>query len=149
MSGAQKLYPRATVKKIVKAHSRRNVSKNVDVLVSSWPGRVSRELSSSSADISQLYSLFTNVCNTVILCRSQFVSVRDFELITVCRLMKEANINSKQAGERGISAKSVKKVTEVSIHLVGSVEIALTRVSRCRYRSSRAERLDCGIVVNI
>jgi hypothetical protein len=33
MAGAQKLYPRATVKKIVKAHSRRNVSKNVDVLV--------------------------------------------------------------------------------------------------------------------
>jgi hypothetical protein len=33
MAGAQKLYPRATVKKIVKAHSKRNVSKNVDVLV--------------------------------------------------------------------------------------------------------------------
>ena len=30
------------------------------------------------------------------------------------RLMKEATINAKQAGERGISAKSVKKVTEVS-----------------------------------
>lgn len=28
--------------------------------------------------------------------------------------MKEAAINAKQAGERGISAKSVKKVTEVS-----------------------------------
>lgn len=30
--------------------------------------------------------------------------------------MKEASINAKQAGERGISAKSVKKVTEVSIY---------------------------------
>ncbi len=29
------------------------------------------------------------------------------------RLMREATINAKQAGERGISAKSVKKVTEV------------------------------------
>lgn len=29
------------------------------------------------------------------------------------RLMKEASINAKQAGERGISANSVKKVTEV------------------------------------
>lgn len=29
------------------------------------------------------------------------------------RLIKEATINAKQAGERGISAKSVKKVTEV------------------------------------
>jgi len=28
-----KLYPRATVKKIVKAHSERNLSKNADVLV--------------------------------------------------------------------------------------------------------------------
>jgi hypothetical protein len=33
MAAAQKLYPRATVKKIVKAHSKRNLSKNVDVLV--------------------------------------------------------------------------------------------------------------------
>jgi hypothetical protein len=33
MTASQKLYPRATVKKIVKAHSKRNVSKNVDVLV--------------------------------------------------------------------------------------------------------------------
>ena len=29
--------------------------------------------------------------------------------------MKEASINAKQAGERGISAKSVKKVTEVRL----------------------------------
>lgn len=33
MPPGQKLYPRATVKKIVKAHSNRNVSKNVDVMV--------------------------------------------------------------------------------------------------------------------
>lgn len=30
-------------------------------------------------------------------------------------LMKEAGINAKQAGERGISAKSIKKVTELSL----------------------------------
>ena len=34
MAAGQKLYPRATLKKIVKAHSRMNVSKNADVLVS-------------------------------------------------------------------------------------------------------------------
>jgi hypothetical protein len=34
MAPGQKLYPRATVKKIVKAHSNCNVSKNVDVTVS-------------------------------------------------------------------------------------------------------------------
>jgi len=33
MAPGQKLYPRATVKKIVKAHSGCNVSKNVDVVV--------------------------------------------------------------------------------------------------------------------
>jgi hypothetical protein len=33
MAAGPKLYPRATVKKIIKAHSKRNVSKNVDVLV--------------------------------------------------------------------------------------------------------------------
>lgn len=34
MAAAQKLYPRATLKKIVKAHSKKNLSKNVDPLVS-------------------------------------------------------------------------------------------------------------------
>ncbi|KAL2265267.1 hypothetical protein VTJ83DRAFT_6367 [Remersonia thermophila] len=29
----QKLYPRATVKKIVKAHSNRNLTKNADVMI--------------------------------------------------------------------------------------------------------------------
>jgi len=33
MAVSQKLYPRATIKRIIKAHSKRNVSKNVDVLV--------------------------------------------------------------------------------------------------------------------
>ncbi|EPE34978.1 Histone-fold containing protein [Glarea lozoyensis ATCC 20868] len=73
MAAGQKLYPRATVKKIVKAHSNRNVSKNVDVLI--------------FLD----YALFLQT------------------------LMKEATINAKQAGERGVSAKSVKKVTELSL----------------------------------
>lgn len=33
MAPGQKLYPRATVKKIIKAHSDCNVSKNADVMV--------------------------------------------------------------------------------------------------------------------
>lgn len=33
MAATQKLYPRGTVKRIVKAHSNRNVSKNADILV--------------------------------------------------------------------------------------------------------------------
>ncbi|KAH9997678.1 hypothetical protein F4779DRAFT_606355 [Xylariaceae sp. FL0662B] len=69
MAPGQKMYPRATVKKIVKAHSNCNVSKNVDVMM--------------FLD----YVLFMQT------------------------LMKEAAIDSKQAGERGISAKSVKKAT--------------------------------------
>ena len=34
------------------------------------------------------------------------------------RLMKEASINAKQAGDRGISARHIKKVTEVSLKTV-------------------------------
>lgn len=34
MAATQKLYPRGTVKRIVKAHSNRSVSKNADILVS-------------------------------------------------------------------------------------------------------------------
>lgn len=37
MAATQKLYPRATVKRVVKAHSNRNVSKNADILVSCDP----------------------------------------------------------------------------------------------------------------
>ncbi|PBP23321.1 Histone-fold containing protein [Diplocarpon rosae] len=70
MAAGQKLYPRATVKKIVKAHSKRNISKNSDILI--------------FLD----YVLFLQT------------------------LIKESTINAREAGERGISAKSVKKVTE-------------------------------------
>ncbi|KAK2629386.1 hypothetical protein QTJ16_000206 [Diplocarpon rosae] len=73
MATGQKLYPRATVKKIVKAHSKRNISKNSDVLI--------------FLD----YVLFLQT------------------------LIKESTINARGAGERGISAKSVKKVTEVAL----------------------------------
>ncbi|KAL2024100.1 hypothetical protein VTK56DRAFT_9880 [Thermocarpiscus australiensis] len=69
----QKLYPRATVKKIVKAHSNCNVSKNADVMM--------------FLD----YMLFMQT------------------------LMKEAAIEAKQGGERGITARSVRKVTADSL----------------------------------
>ncbi|KAK0706945.1 hypothetical protein B0T26DRAFT_655430 [Lasiosphaeria miniovina] len=73
MAPGQKLYPRVTVKKIVKAHSNCNVSKNVDVLI--------------FLD----YALFMQT------------------------LMKEATIEAKQGGERGITARGVRKVTADSL----------------------------------
>ncbi|KAL2145228.1 hypothetical protein VTI28DRAFT_7737 [Corynascus sepedonium] len=69
----QKLYPRATVKKIVKAHSNCNVSKNADVMM--------------FLD----YMLFLQ------------------------NLIKEATIEAKQGGERGVTARSVRKVTADSL----------------------------------
>ncbi|KAK4640195.1 hypothetical protein QC761_604860 [Podospora bellae-mahoneyi] len=68
-----KLYPRATVKKIVKAHSNCSVSKNADVMI--------------FLD----YMLFMQ------------------------NLVKEASIEAKKGGERGITARSVKKVTADSL----------------------------------
>ncbi|KAI4673410.1 uncharacterized protein J4E84_011089 [Alternaria hordeiaustralica] len=67
---APTLYPRGTVKKIVKAHSNQPLSKNVDIL------------------IYLNYVLFMQ------------------------ELINEASIKSKQRGERGLSAKSVKRVSE-------------------------------------
>ncbi|KAI6248847.1 hypothetical protein HI914_02345 [Erysiphe necator] len=72
MSAGRKLYPRATIRKIVKAHSKCNMSKTVDTLV-----------------IFLDYALFFQT------------------------LIKEATMDSKHAGERVISASSIKKVTEV------------------------------------
>ncbi|KAF2633209.1 hypothetical protein BU25DRAFT_426820 [Macroventuria anomochaeta] len=67
---AQTLYPRGTLKKIVKAHANRPLSKNVDIL------------------IYLNYVLFMQ------------------------ELMKETSIKAKQSGERGISAKSIRRVRE-------------------------------------
>ncbi|OTB16220.1 hypothetical protein K445DRAFT_59718 [Daldinia sp. EC12] len=89
MAPGQKLYPRATVKKIVKAHSNCNVSKNVDVMVRlTWPA-------------------FRTRSNQICAPRQIFL---DYVLF-MQTLMKEAAIDAKQAGERGISARSVKKAT--------------------------------------
>ncbi|RYN43578.1 hypothetical protein AA0114_g10185 [Alternaria tenuissima] len=67
---APTLYSRGTVKKIVKAHSNRQMSKNVDIL------------------IYLNYALFMQ------------------------ELINEASIKSKQRGERALSARSVKRVSE-------------------------------------
>ncbi|KAJ4348626.1 uncharacterized protein N0V89_010004 [Didymosphaeria variabile] len=66
----QTLYPRGTVKKIVKAHANRPLSKNADIL------------------IFLKYALFMQ------------------------EVIKEAGIASKRSGERGVSARSVRKVRE-------------------------------------
>ncbi|KAI9657036.1 MAG: hypothetical protein M1821_003202 [Bathelium mastoideum] len=73
MAASQSLYPRSTVKRIVKAHSGRTLTKNVDVMI--------------FLD----YTLF----------------MQD--------LVREASIQAKQSGERGISAKTIRKVTEKSL----------------------------------
>ncbi|KAL8365309.1 hypothetical protein RB595_004220 [Gaeumannomyces hyphopodioides] len=73
MAPGQKLYPRATVKRIIKAESDCNVSKDADVTV--------------------------------------FVDYIRF-LQTV---VNEAAIESKRAGEKGITPRSVKKVTADSL----------------------------------
>ncbi|KFH43465.1 Histone-fold domain-containing protein-like protein [Hapsidospora chrysogenum ATCC 11550] len=65
----KKPYPKATLKKIIKAHSDLNIKKNADVA------------------IYLNYVLFMET------------------------LVKEAAIDSKQSGERGLAARSVKKVT--------------------------------------
>ncbi|KAH8704235.1 hypothetical protein BGW36DRAFT_370933 [Talaromyces proteolyticus] len=73
MVATQKLYPRATVKRIVKAHAGRNISKNTDVLV--------------FLD----YILFMQ------------------------ELMREASIRARRSGEKSISARSIRKVTESTL----------------------------------
>ncbi|KAH8175412.1 CENP-W protein [Sarocladium implicatum] len=69
MGLAKKAYPKATLKKIIKAHSNHNLKKNADVTVY------------------LNYVLFME------------------------NLVKEAAIKSKQAGDRGLTARSVRKVT--------------------------------------
>lgn len=67
MAPGQKAYPRGTVKKIVKAHSNCNLSKNVDVMVSSLPTRRGRA-ANQGADLSRLRPVHADVsrqCRTL------------------------------------------------------------------------------------
>ncbi|KAA6409813.1 MAG: Histone-fold containing [Lasallia pustulata] len=73
MAAAPKLYPRSTIKRIIKAHSKRPLSKNVDVLI--------------FLD----YTLFLH------------------------HLIREASIQAKQSGDKNITARAVRKVTEESL----------------------------------
>ncbi|KAJ5899814.1 transcriptional regulator family: Histone-like TF [Penicillium taxi] len=95
MAATQKLYPRGTVKRIVKAHSNRSVSKNADILV--------RE------------SLFPTLLNislmTVIWMEQIFLDY----MLFVQELMREASIRSRRSGEKNISANSIRKVTEKTL----------------------------------
>jgi hypothetical protein len=67
--------------------------------------------------------------------------------------MKEASINAKQAGERGISAKSVKSVTAVSFRNRRNYLTLAERANRWHWPNSKAEVKDDwkkrdGIVYN-
>ncbi|KAF2454412.1 hypothetical protein BDY21DRAFT_352796 [Lineolata rhizophorae] len=73
MAASTSLYPRATVKRIVKAHSNRGISKNADIMV--------------FLD----YTLFLQ------------------------QLLREAAIQAKLNGERGISPQAIRKVRETAL----------------------------------
>ena len=63
----KRLYPRSTIKKIIKAHSSRSLSKNADLLVSHASRRQDKRASSKDVlltkgtDIFRLYPLCTRV----------------------------------------------------------------------------------------
>lgn len=64
MATGQKLYPRASLKKIIKAHSKRNLTKNVDVLVRSMTRFLGERLDTylQNIDFPRLYVISRNVC---------------------------------------------------------------------------------------
>jgi hypothetical protein len=109
MAPGQKLYPRATVKKIVKAHSGCNVSKNVDVMV-----RLPTRLPHSP--LTNFNRFFSTTCSS---CKRKETKTNRVSVIksNMSRLMKEATIEAKQGGERGVTARSVRKVTGVGINV--------------------------------
>jgi hypothetical protein len=95
MPQAPTLYPRATVKKIVKAHANKPLSRNVDILV--------------FLD----YVAFLEECVYSLFCLGGDKGRSGTQKAnSIYRLLNEANIASKRAGERGISAKRVRAVRE-------------------------------------
>lgn len=159
MAPSQTLYPRATVKRIVKAHSNRPLSKNADIMVNNQRASIYRPAQRRESpliettpftDLPRLHALHERVRKhqiTPLVPRhllsprptlhpfhkhafagliSRFFSAIDGSITQKeainsnigndCnRLIREASIKSKQSGERGISARSVRKVREVSV----------------------------------
>ncbi|KAJ5755375.1 hypothetical protein N7533_004918 [Penicillium manginii] len=101
MAATQKLYPRGTVKRIVKAHSNRSVSKNADILSMIPPIPLRRvPVRSQCLDYTIPDSNYNPPPIATML-------IPDF-----IRLMREASIRSRKSGEKNISANAVRKVTE-------------------------------------
>ena len=98
MAATQKLYPRATVKRVVKAHSNRNLSKNADILVSHQP--LSSTAICPSSDALPLYrSSWITCCS----CKSESTSLLlDYLHSTFPRSHKKWSLVGEQLGrERG------------------------------------------------
>ncbi|KAJ5364589.1 transcriptional regulator family: Histone-like TF [Penicillium cataractarum] len=98
MAATQKLYPRGTVKRIVKAHSNRSVGKNADILVRPTTQRLAtRQISLLTGDFPMVLQIFLDY------------------MLFMQELMREASIRSRKSGEKNISANSIRKVTEKTL----------------------------------
>jgi hypothetical protein len=126
MAATQKLYPRGTVKRIVKAHAGRNISKNADVLVRALAQQTKINIKKKGKRLIDVqifldYMLFMQEYDP-----SLYKLVVVWTDDCVCdRLMREASIRARKAGEKGISARSVRRVTEVrsSIHCFACIYV--------------------------
>lgn len=127
MAPGQKAYPRGTVKKIIKAHSNCNLSKNVDVMVSTVLTRLERA-ADLPPDLSRLCAIHADVSH-------QCNRPRNLRCLPCHRLVKEAAIESKKSGERGITARSVKKVTSVCPRNAGFSSYGCSKTDNVSYRT--------------
>lgn len=127
MAVTQKLYPRGTVKRIVKAQSNRSVSKNADILVCGPDNNFPIALL-ILLDLLRLHAIHARVCLCLAIPISPTFPPPRFERLPAScfeswrtglihsfffRLMREASIHSQRSGEKNISANTVRKVTEV------------------------------------
>ncbi|KAJ5661674.1 uncharacterized protein N7477_009290 [Penicillium maclennaniae] len=94
MAATQKLYPRGTVKRIVKAHSNRSVSKNADILVSPSQPAQALQINGLIAAITDRFSSTT--CS---LCKSTAHSPAPRDLLPAQAL----RVRAKPSGGRTIS----------------------------------------------
>lgn len=92
MAAGQKLYPRATLKKIVKAHSKKNISKNVDVLVCSRHA-TGGTFTDAVTDIPRLRAFPTNVR-----CASPRSTYEDGNLTETCQTYEGSKHQCKAVG---------------------------------------------------
>lgn len=109
---SKNLYSRLTIRKIIKAHTNRRISKNADILVGVPYHDIKISWLTGSPDFSGLYAIHRRVLHIRQL-PPLSVSWANIPLFPSKSLVREANIIARENEEKRLTPQAVREATEV------------------------------------